>query len=285
MDISHPYEIETSESLYKTNKNSYCNTVTETVRTYCNLIKSSKKILVFVLFLNMMFLSIFIYNYFYQGTELSFSSERILIEPLKANTVDVAVPWHIKIDQTLNVDIIDTSSIQSHKIDIIKDVILSERKTGTTETISNNELSSEYMHYNGWKGALKKAAEKQTQFFIPVNFNVIQSTDPSGDINIRLLHYKSDDGNLGYTKLQTDNNQIVKATITIYDVDGLSDSEFSSIIKHEFGHALGLGHSTDHNDLMHDTIETRYSYISNCDISAIQGLYDNQQYSETICHV
>ncbi|MDE1767724.1 MAG: matrixin family metalloprotease, partial [Thaumarchaeota archaeon] len=63
--------------------------------------------------------------------------------------------------------------------------------------------------------------------------------------------------------------------ITIYDANKLTDNQLATIVRHEFGHALGLPHAIDPQDLMHATIQTDYPYISECDIDAVQSLYDN----------
>ncbi len=54
-------------------------------------------------------------------------------------------------------------------------------------------------------------------------------------------------------------------------------------MRHEFGHAMGLAHSTASEDLMHATIQTDYPYISQCDIDAITGLYNGDQRSQVVC--
>lgn len=55
------------------------------------------------------------------------------------------------------------------------------------------------------------------------------------------------------------------------------------MIRHEFGHAIGLAHSTDDNDLMHAIIKTDYPYVSPCDVDAIQELYDGKEQSSVVC--
>ena len=57
----------------------------------------------------------------------------------------------------------------------------------------------------------------------------------------------------------------------------------SAIVRHEFGHAMGLAHSTAPEDLMHATIETDYPYVSPCDINAVTALYDGSDSSQVIC--
>ncbi|MBI3638881.1 MAG: matrixin family metalloprotease [Thaumarchaeota archaeon] len=206
---------------------------------------------------------------------------RILIEPLRANIIDTTIPWHLAADQTINVNIINSESVSSHKIDIIRDAILSPQIVNISGDSQGGSTGTVY--YAGWEAALTHASEKPTKFFIPKKFSVTESLDNIGDITIILSHLKNEEGYLGFTKLKIDNDQIVKATMTIYDVDNLSDADLSTIAKHEFGHALGLGHSASGNDLMHDTIDTKYSYISKCDIEAVSELYDGKESTEIVC--
>jgi predicted Zn-dependent protease len=62
----------------------------------------------------------------------------------------------------------------------------------------------------------------------------------------------------------------------------LTDEELSTIVRHEFGHALGLGHSTAPEDLMAPNIDMTVPYISECNIDAIVNLYNGVQGS-TVC--
>jgi predicted Zn-dependent protease len=109
--------------------------------------------------------------------------------------------------------------------------------------------------------------------------------DPNGagDIVITLTNDINPDGLSGFTKSTADGNQILKSTITIYNANQLSDTQLAAITRHEFGHAMGLAHSTAVEDLMHATIQTDYPYISQCDIDAVTGLYDGKKQSAVIC--
>jgi len=206
---------------------------------------------------------------------------RIIAEPLRANIIDTTIPWHLASDQTIKVNIINSESVSSHKINIIRDAILSKQIVNINSD-SQGE-SPDIVYYAGWEAALVHASEKSTKFFIPTKFSVTESSDDIGNITIILSHLKNEEGYLGFTKLKIDNDQIVKATMTIYDIDNLSDADLSTITKHEFGHALGLGHSASGNDLMHDTIDTKFSYISKCDMKAVSELYDGKESTEIVC--
>ena len=87
----------------------------------------------------------------------------------------------------------------------------------------------------------------------------------------------------GYTRSVLDNGEILKSYITIYNVDELEASELATILRHEFGHALGLGHSTDPEDLMAPTILTDFPYISECNVDAMVLLYDGNESSQAVC--
>ena len=76
--------------------------------------------------------------------------------------------------------------------------------------------------------------------------------------------------------------KILKSFITIYDISNLNDEELSTIVRHEFGHAIGLGHSTAPEDLMAPTIDMTIPYISECNIAAINDLYSGIQ-GDTVC--
>ena len=166
------------------------------------------------------------------------------------------------------------------KIPLIENVIMSKDKI-TKSTLFDNDL----VYYKGWVGALESIHVENTERQVPKKFSIIESGKGEGDITITLSNLKNNDGFLGTTKLITDvyQNQILKAHITIYEVNTLSDEKFETIFRHEFGHAIGLAHSTAVEDLMHPTVKSDFPYISECNIDALVSLYDENDPSQVIC--
>ena len=169
------------------------------------------------------------------------------------------------------------------KIDAIKDAILSEETVEVGSSLVHKEpAGANVVYYKGWKGALEKAGQTQTERYIPIKIEVLEESKEA-NINIELSDDLDADGNSGYTNTIVDQNQMLLATIKIYLVKDLTDDRLATIVRHEFGHALGLPHSTDPEDLMAPVTATKYPLISSCDINAITSLYDNKPTNELIC--
>ena len=221
----------------------------------------------------------------YRVQDVELVTSGYVIQNLKGDTIDTWLSWRLVEGDIMHVNIVDGHKFPE-KAEIIKNAILS------TETI---EIDNSLLHkgpkgttsvfYLGWAGALEKSSETPTSFFIPTKFDVTESASGTGDITIRLSTDRSGDAYSGWTKSIADEtqNQILKSEIIIYDIDNLTDNQLTTIMRHEFGHALGLAHSSDPEDLMAPTITTEFPYISECDVDAIVGLYDGAKKSEVIC--
>ena len=207
---------------------------------------------------------------------------RHLIEDLRGDTVDTWKSWRL-VGTTLNVNVLNAKGLSENRIDVIKNAITSEESLEIDDSLTHKGpkgFSSTY--FTGWAGALKNTASKDTLYNIPTDFNVITSNGGEGDVIITLSNLRDGDGYTGYTKSVVDGNEILKSFITIYDVTNLTDEQLGTILRHEFGHAIGLGHSTAPEDLMAPNIDMTVPYISECNINAVIDLYNGIQGS-TVC--
>ena len=209
-----------------------------------------------------------------------------VIQNLKGDTIDTFHSWDIPQERTLYVNLVNSDILDNTKIQIIKDAILSEKTVLLDDSLFHKATisGSQATYFLGWSGALKQASQTPTKFAIPTSFS-INDGSTNGDITIILSTLESPDGYSGFTRSTVENNQILKSIITIYKVDQLSSAELETIVRHEFGHAVGLIHSSDPSDLMHPVIETNYPFISTCDVSAITHLYDGNANDKAVCEI
>ena len=212
------------------------------------------------------------------------AKSKYLVQNLRGDTLKTWFPWMITGSQTLHVNILDNNLATQEKIDVIKEAIASEETIEIDNSFTHKgPKGTTSTYYKGWIGALQKAAQQNTELYIPINFEFSNSKRPIGDITIELSSLSDPEGYSGYTKSIVDQGEILKSHIIIYDVNSISNEQLSSMMKHEFGHALGLAHSSAPDDLMYPIIETDFPYISECMIDGIAGLYDGKKMSEVEC--
>ena len=215
------------------------------------------------------------------ANENSFKTRHI-IENLRGDTVDTWKSWRL-VGTSMNVNIINARGMPDEQIDVITNAITSEVSLQVDDSITHKgPVGSSSTYFGGWAGALKSISNNDSRFSIPTEFNVIKSFEGEGQVIITLSNLRDSDGYTGYTKSIVDGNEILKSFITIYDVSNLTEEELATIVRHEFGHALGLGHSTAPEDLMAPTIDMTVPYISECNVLAIKDLYNGIQGS-TVC--
>jgi len=210
-----------------------------------------------------------------------FSSE-YTVENLRGDSMGLYKYWKISQGTLLSVNILNPTSISNESVESIKKTILSTETIDIEDSLLHKGPKNYFStYYIGWKGALESASE--TKIPLPKNFEIKNSQKSNGDIIVILSNIKDRSGYTGYTKTILEGEQIVKAFITIYDVNSLSKSQLETIMRHEFGHALGLGHSSAPEDLMAPTIDMTYPYISHCNIMAISDLYNESSDGTTTC--
>ncbi|ABX12602.1 matrixin family metalloprotease [Nitrosopumilus maritimus] len=209
---------------------------------------------------------------------------KFLIENLRGDTIDTVKSWRILDGDALNVNLINGDILTSEQHNAVLKVINSTDSILIDDHIINRgPPGSESIYFLGWAGAMEEAAKTDTAYTVPTTFNIFQSENGEGQIIINFSNLIDTDGFTGYTKSVIQDGEILKSYITIYDVDNLDASELATIVRHEFGHALGLGHSTDPEDLMAPTILTEFPYISECNVDAMRVLYNGHESGMAVC--
>jgi len=215
-----------------------------------------------------------------QGTLQS----KYFIQNLRGDSLDIWKSWRL-LGTTMNVNIIAPNNISNEKINVVANAISSMEAQEIDDSLTHKgPKGTSSLYYLGWQGALNDIASKvkPTKYQLPLEFNIMKSNGREGDIVITLSNIRDMDGYTGYTKSIVEDSEILKSFITIYDVSNLSNEQLETITRHEFGHALGLGHSTAPEDLMAPSIDMTYPYISECNVAAIVDLYNGAEDS-TIC--
>ena len=275
----------------KTNIQRYRSSESKTNSTYQNTLISGKHrhLTVLGILITVPFLLLSVFSGYLNSSFVTSDNDVMksgyVIQNLKGDTINTFHSWNIPQERTLYIDLVNPNIIDNDKVQIIKDAILSEKTILLDDSLFYKAMpGSQSTYFLGWSGALKQASQTSTKFTIPTSFSINEGST-NGDITIILLTLESPDGYSGFTRSTVEDNQIFKSVITIYKADQLSSAELETIIRHEFGHAVGLIHSSDPSDLMHPTIETNYPLISECDISAITHLYDGNTNDKVVCEI
>lgn len=201
-------------------------------------------------------------------------------EPLIGDSIQTHKVWDLGTDNQFHIHIVDeTNKMSQEHIDGIIEAITSEDSIIIDDLkLHKGPEGEKSTYYLGWQGALKSINASEIKFNIPANMHVHVSDDRSNaEVTIRLVSESNAEGYAGFTHsiMNVQNNRILQSFITIYKSDLLTVKEISAIAKHEMGHALGLAHSTDPDDLMYPTFEKQFN-VSECNVKAITHLYDGK---------
>ena len=186
-------------------------------------------------------------------------------------TINTFLPWKTQ-DKILQVSIIKETPLSPDQILSVKKAITGFGTVKYDDTI----------RYVSWQEALK-TTEYKTKIFIPT-LEIVADNNREADITITITDSKNAEGQSGHTTHVVEDNMIVKSNITIYDINSMSGKQISSVTRHEFGHALGLGHSDSPEDLMYEIIQVA-SYVTDCDVDSLLSLYDGNVESVSECGI
>ena len=207
------------------------------------------------------------------------------INDLKVESTDqTALPlssWFLVKGDTLRINIVNGDEYPE-KNSIVRKVVYSNQIVSNDIGIIGKSTKTYYL---GWQNALETAATQDTTRHIPQKFQIISSEKGEGDITITFSPLQNGDGKLGSTKILVDGfrNEILKAHITVYQVNEISDQTVEAVIRHELGHALGLPHVMSPRDLMNSSFSVENAYISECDINGIVTLYNEENLHPFVC--
>ncbi len=274
------HELEQEKEIYSSILNEYKK----------QFLRTSKKRMMWVSIISITFTLILIVFYLSSLSNIEHISEHLkslyLIQNLRGDTVNTWVSWK-KFDNGLfHIHVQNSQYATKERFDAIIDVIMSQQKLEIDNSLLHKGPKGTIsIYYAGWYGALNSISN-DTKFKIVKNLHFhVDDGVPTGDIMINLTNLSNPDGYSAYTNsiIDEENHQILKSTITVYNIDKISLEDLKTIVRHELGHGFGLAHSTAPEDLMAPVITTDYPYISECDLDAIHHLYDGGESSKVVC--
>ncbi len=220
----------------------------------------------------------------YMVEDLGGVNSSYVIQNLKGDTIDTWLSWRLHEGDPLRVTIQNGENYPPEIFEAVKQTVIPEIAIDIDDSLAGKGERGETSEYFlGWTGALLAAAEAPSEVYIPT-IELID-TENGADIIVILVDEQNADGFTGWTVSIADDavNQVLKSKVTIFNVDELSQDQVAAITRHEFGHVIGLVHSSDDLDLMHPVIKTKFPYISECNISAVHHLYDGGKSSKVEC--
>jgi len=174
---------------------------------------------------------------------------------------DELAAWKEVKNNEIQVLIIRDAKVSQKHVDIVEDTINSKEVDNSGKKL-----------FQGWNEGIKQISESHG-VTIPT-LHVQSKLDSQDTIIIYLMDKIDTSGYDGYTNLYYDENgNIEKAFVKIFNVDELNENQLKTIVRHEIGHALGLGHTNEKNDLMQSIIDMRHTAISLLDLQALARIY------------
>lgn len=164
------------------------------------------------------------------------------------------MPWN-DVD-TINVIIDSDFAVDPSAINTVKSVIDS--------TVQQDDT------FFGWNNAIAFISQK-TQTDIP-QLSIVDDKAES-QIMIFLTQNTGPENTDGFTKYKITDDKIERVFVILYDADSMEQNQLEMVTRHELGHAIGLGHTTNPFDMMYPVINQQYSMISMFDLDALSQIY------------
>lgn len=152
-------------------------------------------------------------------------------------------------------------------------VILSDYDIESEKVVAVRQVISSEKHHEGffdWSSGLSYISDT-----LGVDVPSIRITDDVNEAKITILlsQFNGEKNLDGITRYQMINGKINQALVIIYDSDTLTQDQIQLVSRHEMGHALGLGHTSNPFDLMHPVFDFQYGLISLFDLNSLSEMY------------
>lgn len=158
---------------------------------------------------------------------------------------------------------------------------------GAVQVANASATNSTHISYSRWPDLL--AGLKTESKNVPY-MQLIEADRENADIKVFMEAEPHPANKVGSAKILRDKAtlEIAYAEVHIYSTYDLHrDGILESVLKHELGHALGVGHSTAEVSIMHSPIViadgTVLGGIGQCEAEAVSSLYLDRNVREIVC--